>query len=92
MLTRTPMPGYLAACGALRAADLRALCGEIRAPTLCIVGEEDGSTPVALVRELSEAIYQARLEIIAGAGHLPNLEKPDIFRSLIETFARDASL
>ena len=86
MLARTDKAGYLAACGALRAADLRPFCREIRVPTLCVVGEEDSSTPVALVRELAESITHARFEIVANAGHLPNLEQPRTISSLIGTF------
>ena len=84
MLTRTPVAGYLQACQALRAADMRPFAGAIKVPTLCVVGEEDGSTPVAQVREMSKLIGGARLEVIVGAGHLPNLEQPDILRALIE--------
>ena len=83
MLTRTPKPGYVAACRALAGADLRAAARGIRVPTLCVVGDEDGSTPVALVRELAGLIPGARFEIIAGAGHIPNLEKPEALRALI---------
>jgi 3-oxoadipate enol-lactonase len=91
MLTRTPKDGYLSACNALRQADLRPGLGRIKVPTLCIVGDEDGSTPVALVREVAEAIEGARFEIIAGAGHLPNLEKPDVVRALIEAHALEVT-
>ena len=86
MLTRTDKAGYLAACGALRTADLRPFCGDIRVPTFCIVGEVDGSTPVAQVRELAGSIPGARFEIIAGAGHLPHLEAPALAASLIREF------
>ena len=91
MLTRTPKDGYLVACGALMRADLRPYCGRIAVPTLCVVGEEDSSTPVALVRELADAIARARFEIIAGAGHLPSLEQADALRALIEGHARGAA-
>jgi 3-oxoadipate enol-lactonase len=91
MLTRTPKDGYLTACGALMRADLRPTCGRIEVPTLCVVGEEDGSTPAPLVRELAGAIRGARFEVIAGAGHLPNLEKPDALRALIEAHALGAA-
>ena len=91
MLTRTPKDGYLTACGALMQADLRPECRRIKVPTLCVVGEEDGSTPVAMVRELAGQIGQARFEIIAGAGHLPNLEQADALRALIEAHARGAA-
>ena len=56
MLTRTAEQGYLAACGALKRADFRAQARGIAVPTLCLVGEADGSTPVAVVRELADLI------------------------------------
>jgi 3-oxoadipate enol-lactonase len=91
MLTRTPKDGYLTACGALMRADLRPDCARIKVPTLCVVGDEDGSTPVAMVRELAESIGHARFEIIAGAGHLTNLEQAAALRVLIEALARGAA-
>jgi 3-oxoadipate enol-lactonase len=91
MLTRTPREGYLAACGALKRADLRPYAGAIEAPTLCLVGDEDGSTPVALVRETAALIKGARFEIVEGAGHLPNLEKPGVVAGLIAEHATRAA-
>jgi 3-oxoadipate enol-lactonase len=91
MLTRTPLAGYLCACGAIRDADLTAGAKVIRAPTLCVVGDQDGSTPVDLVRELSNLIPGAKFEIIAGAGHIPCIEQPDILRGLIEAHLKEAS-
>ncbi len=91
MLTRTPKDGYLAACGALMEANLTPECAAIKVPTLCVVGDEDGSTPVAMVRELAGLIGRARFEIIAGAGHLPNIEKADALRALIEAHVRGAA-
>jgi 3-oxoadipate enol-lactonase len=91
MLTRTPRQGYLAACGALKRADLRPYAGQIQAPTLCLVGDEDGSTPVALVQETSEMIPGSRFEIIEGAGHLPNVEKPKIVAELVAEHAKYAA-
>ena len=71
MLTRTPTRGYLAACGALKRADLRPYAGEIAVATLCLVGEEDGSTPVPLVRETAALIKDSKFLILAGAAHIP---------------------
>jgi 3-oxoadipate enol-lactonase len=76
MLVRTPKAGYLAACEALKRADLRPHAGAIAVPTLCLVGDEDGSTPVALVRETAGYILGSRFEVIAGAGHIPAIERP----------------
>jgi len=91
MLTRTPRQGYLAACGALKRADLRPYAGRIEAPTLCLVGDQDGSTPVALVKETASLIPRSRFEIIEGAGHLPNVERPEIVAKLIVEHARRAA-
>jgi 3-oxoadipate enol-lactonase len=91
MLTRTPTRGYLAACGALKRADLRPYAGAIEVPTLCIVGEDDGSTPVELVRETAALIKGSRFEVIKGAGHLPNLEQPETHARLIAQHAERAS-
>jgi 3-oxoadipate enol-lactonase len=91
MLARTPLAGYLSACGAIRDADLTQGAKLIRAPTLCVVGDQDGSTPIALVRELSKLIPAAKFEIIDGAGHIPCVEKPDVLRGLIEAHLKEAS-
>ena len=91
MLTRTPLDGYIMACRAIRDADLTEVAKQIRVPTLCVVGDEDGSTPVALVRELSMLIPGARFEVVVGAGHLPSIEKPDVLCGLIDAHVREAA-
>jgi 3-oxoadipate enol-lactonase len=92
MLTRTPKQGYLAACGALKRADLRPCAGAIEAPTLCLAGDQDGSTPVDLVRETAALIKGSRFEIVEGAGHLPNVEKPaDVARLIADHVTRTAA-
>ena len=91
MLTRTPRQGYLAACGALKRADLRPYLGLIEAPTLCLVGDQDGTTPAALVKETAALIKGSRFEIIEGAGHLPNVEKPAAVARLIAEHVKAAA-
>src|SRR5690606_17921129 len=51
----------------------------IDVPTLVVVGEEDALTPVKDSRAMAAAIPGARLEVIPGAGHLSNLERPEAF-------------
>jgi pimeloyl-ACP methyl ester carboxylesterase len=46
-------------------------------PALIIVGAEDTLTPVAEAERLRNGIRGARLHVIEGAGHLPNLERPE---------------
>lgn len=58
----------------------------LRLPALVIVGEEDELTPVADSRRMAEAIPEARLEIVPGAGHLANLERPEPFNAALGAF------
>lgn len=86
MLTRMPVLGYLAACEALRDADLGSQVQEITARTLAICGSEDISTPPDLMRSWVSRLPSAHLEIIEGAGHLVCIERPKQFANLIQTF------
>lgn len=86
MLESTPPEGYVAACGALREADLRAVVGNIRARTLVLGGTRDESTPTAQARALAAAIPNSELTIFAGAAHLSNVEMGDTFTSRVLAF------
>jgi 3-oxoadipate enol-lactonase len=92
MLTRTPKAGYLGTCDAIRDADLTEQAKRIGVPALCVVGDEDGSTPPALVRELADLIPGAGFETVAGAGHLPCIEQPGTLTGLINTFVKEHGL
>lgn len=89
MLVRTPVPGYAGTCASIRDADLRADAGAIRAPTLCVVGDQDGSTPPDLVRQTASLVPGARFEIIANAGHIPSIEQPAALITLIDRHLRE---
>lgn len=67
-------------------ADQRDRAAAIRTPTLILVGDEDAITPPALSEELAELIPGARLEVIAGASHLANLDQPGEFNRLVDDF------
>jgi pimeloyl-ACP methyl ester carboxylesterase len=66
--------------------DSRPRLGEIAAPTLLVWGEQDGITSRAHHDEILEAIPGARLEVVAGAGHLPTVEAPDVVVPLLTSF------
>jgi pimeloyl-ACP methyl ester carboxylesterase len=58
----------------------------IACPTLVVVGERDTLTPPDVGRDMHERIAGSRLQVISGAGHLPNLERPDSFNSAFAAF------
>lgn len=89
MLERQDRQGYAAACAAVRDTDLTETAKRIAVPTLCVVGDQDGSTPPELVKELAALIPGARYEVIEGAGHLPCIEQPEIFSELVKAFVKD---
>lgn len=66
--------------------DHTAILGAVVVPTLVVVGSEDFFTPVPVARIMSDGIPGAQLAVIDGAGHLPNMEKPDIFNAIIADF------
>lgn len=90
MLARMPVEGYIGTCAALRDADLGAGAGSIAAPTLCVAGAHDGSTPPDLVRGLADRIPGARFALIESAAHIPSVEQPHVLADLIETHLREA--
>lgn len=90
MLVRTSLDGYVGTCAALRDADLTESTRALRLPTLCLVGDQDGSTPPELVRELAGLIKGAEFRVIADAGHIPCVERPDAMADLIGSFLKTA--
>jgi len=86
MLTRTPAEGYAGTCAALRDADYTREAKLIGVPTLCVVGDQDGSTPPELVLEMAKLIPAANYEVIAGAGHLPCVEQPEALVAVMRAF------
>lgn len=61
---------------------------DIRCPVLVLCGEADRVTPPALSTSLVKMIPGARMELVEGAGHLANLERPDAFNALAGAFIR----
>ena len=66
--------------------DYTPLLPEIRCPTLVIVGEADAITPVPMVQAMAQQIPGARLEVIAGCGHLSTLECPAETTALLKAW------
>jgi 3-oxoadipate enol-lactonase len=80
------MPSYGWACASMAEADHRRDLPTITIPTLVVVGEDDTVTGVAAAKVLADGIPGARMATIAGAGHLANQEKPEIFNDLVADF------
>lgn len=86
MLTRTLKQGYMGACAAIRDTDLRGQAADIDVPTICIAGDQDGSTPSDVVKEMAHAIPNAFFEEIKACAHIPTVEQPEILTEIMKAF------
>ena len=87
MMASTNPEGAAAALqGMATRQDQTSFLSEIAAPTLILVGSEDAITPPVDAELMHREIKGSRLEIIAGAGHVVNLEKREEFNAAIGRF------
>jgi 3-oxoadipate enol-lactonase len=75
-----------AARGLSERADSNPTLGQIDVPTILIFGEQDEITPPDLARRMHAAIPGSRLEFIPNAGHVPPVEQPERFVSVLRAF------
>jgi 3-oxoadipate enol-lactonase len=78
--------GYARCCDALARWDARAELTRIAAPTLCIAGADDPTSPPEHLAQIAAAIAGARCAVIDNARHLANVERPDQLNLLLREF------
>jgi len=66
------------------------LLGSISNPTLLIHGDADAVTPPSVARQIADAMPDARVELIAGGGHRPDIRDPGLVDPLLKAFLLDA--
>lgn len=71
-------------------ADLTDLLGAVMCPTLILAGEEDGIIPPEEAAAMENKIPMAEMYRIPRVGHLINLENPEMFTALVESFLMTA--
>jgi 3-oxoadipate enol-lactonase len=90
LLRKDPYPiqphAYRRQQEAVMAHDTLARLGQVRAPTLVLVGAEDILTPVAEAVELAEAIPGAHLHVLPRGGHAFTAEYPDEVNQAVLAF------
>lgn len=93
MIVGTQPEGAAAALGGMAARrDQSDLLSEIASPTLIIVGSEDSVTPLGDAELMHRKIPNSHLEIIEGAGHLSNIERPVEFNRALTDFMNTLEL
>lgn len=70
--------------------DMRGLLPEVTVPTLVVAAANDLACPAEYPQMIAEGISGSRLVIIPGAGHLVNMEQPNLFNRHLLDFLRQA--
>ncbi len=55
-------------------------------PTLVLWGKEDKFTKISMGQNLAKMIPNAEFKLFVGAGHMPQIEKPDEFTKIVSEF------
>jgi len=80
--------GFRLMARSLAESDTTDLLPNIAVSTLLLWGECDQRSPLNLARAFHAAIPGAELKLIANAGHVCNLERPEEFTAHVRRFAR----
>ena len=86
LIRSTPVAGYAGGCHAIATLDFTERLAALRMPAMVVVGDQDAGIPLPLAQALADAIPGARLEVVAGAAHLCNIEQADAFNRLLLDF------
>src|SRR6266498_5661565 len=62
------------------------LLGGVATPTLVVWGREDRIVPLECGERFAKALPRARLEVVEGAGHFVEMEKPNELAQLVTDF------
>jgi 3-oxoadipate enol-lactonase len=58
----------------------------VKVPVLVLVGEHDEATPPPMSHELAALLPNAKLQVLQGCAHVPQLQDPELFLSAISDF------
>ena len=66
--------------------DASARLARVRAPTLVVQGERDRAVPRKAAERFAHTIPGARLVVLKGVGHMPEVEAPAAFNREVDAF------
>ena len=78
--------GFKLMAKALADTDTSSVLRTIKASTLLLWGEADQRSPLSVAKQFKAAIPRSKLEVIQGAGHVSNMERPDEFNASVRRF------
>jgi pimeloyl-ACP methyl ester carboxylesterase len=89
IISKTNPKSYVQLMRSALLGDFTSALPAVKAPTLVLVGEDDGITPRPDSEFIAQSIPSATLEVIPAAGHLASLDNPAAFNAAVEAFLKD---
>jgi len=86
MLATNPAGAAAAVRGRAERPDYQPTLTTLRAPALVCTGDRDSYSTAEVTRELARCLPDPEVVLLEGAGHLPNLERPDEFNRHLLSF------
>lgn len=87
IMAKTSVQGIVGALQGMRdRPDSTPMLSKISCPVLIVHGTDDQLIPIKEAEMMHQVIPNSRLVKISAAGHLPNLEQPEIFNQAIRDF------
>lgn len=87
MLAQSAQAVAAASRGMATRTDGKDILSRFFGPCSIIVGAEDVITPLEKAKVMQQLVQGSTLDVIEGAGHLSNLEKPEEFAAIVAHFA-----
>jgi len=91
-MAAVPEATYRAMVRALIGFDQRHALKTIAVPTLVLSGSKDNNAPAPMMAKMAGFIPGAQYREMMGAGHLANLERPDLFNAALDQFLQETNL
>ena len=85
-IATTSIGGFAGCCEAISKINTFDRLSEITCPTLILVGEHDHGTPPEMAHAMKEQMHDAIFHQIPNAGHISNIEQPELFNQSLSDF------
>lgn len=85
-MAQVPSRTYRQAIKCISAFDCRHNLPHLSIPTLLLAGAEDTVASAAMMERLASKIQHAQISVLPNAGHLANLEQPNLFNQQVSDF------
>jgi 3-oxoadipate enol-lactonase len=90
MLATSPAGAAAAVRGRAERPDYQPVLKSLNAPALVCAGDRDSYSTAEITAELAGCLPGAEVVVLDGVGHLPNLERPDVFNEHLLRFLTHA--